>query len=73
MWILSVLSTHLFFVRSTIALLVINLRYLNQHLLKEKCKCEDLRLAMLMFQKGDFLFSFNLKSGYHHVDTHKDH
>ena len=24
--------------------------------------------AMLMFQKDDYLFSFDLKSGYHHVD-----
>ena len=53
--------------------LVIDFRYLNQHLLKEKFKYEDLRLAMLMFQKGDFLFSFDLKSGYHHVDIYRDH
>ena len=31
--------------------LVIDLRYLNGYLLKEKFKYEDLRLAMLMFQK----------------------
>ena len=24
-------------------------------------------MAMLMFQKGNYLFSFDLKSGYHHV------
>jgi len=53
--------------------LVIDLRYLNGYLLKEKFKYEDLRLAMLMFQKGDYLFSFDLKSGYHHVDIHKSH
>ena len=23
---------------------------------------------MLLFEKGDYLFSFDLKSGYHHVD-----
>ena len=53
--------------------LMIDLRYLNGHLLKENFKCENLRLAMLMFQKGDYLFSFDLKSGYHHVDIHKSH
>jgi len=53
--------------------LVIDLRYLNGYLLKEKFKYEDLRLAMLMFQKGDYLFSFDLKSGYHHVNIHKSH
>ena len=28
---------------------------------------------MLLFEKGDFLFSFDLKSGYHHVDIAKIH
>ena len=48
--------------------LVINLRHLNRFLWKQKFKYEDLRVAMLLFEKGDFLFSFDLKSGYHHVD-----
>ena len=26
-----------------------------------------------MFQKGDFLFKFDLKSGYHHVDIYEPH
>ena len=51
--------------------LVIDLRYLNGYLLKEKFKYEDLRIAMLMFQKGDYMFSFDLKSGYHHVDINE--
>ena len=25
-----------------------------------------------MFQQGDWAFSFDLKSGYHHVDIHED-
>ena len=53
--------------------LVLNLRYLNQFLLKEKFKYEDLRAAMLLFKKGDYLFTFDLKSGYHHVDIHEKH
>ena len=28
---------------------------------------------MLLFQKDDYLFSFDLKSGYHHVDIHSQH
>ena len=48
--------------------LVINLRYLNRHLWKQKFKYEDLRTAMLLFKPGDYMFSFDLKSGYHHVD-----
>ena len=53
--------------------LVVNLRFLYQYLLKEKFKYEDLRTAMLLFQKGDFLITFDLKSGYHHIDIHKQH
>ena len=53
--------------------LVLNLRFLNQHLLKDKFKYEDIRLAMLMFQKDDFMFSFDLKAGYHHIDIHQEH
>ena len=53
--------------------LVIDLRHLNQYSLKDSFKYEDLRTAMLLFQKEDYLFSFDLKSGYHHVDIHRQH
>ena len=48
--------------------LVLNLRYLNQHLWKQKFKYEDLRTPMMYFNPGDYLFAFDLKSGYHRVD-----
>ena len=48
--------------------LVVNLRYLNRFLWKQKFKYEDLRTALLLLEKGDYLFSFDLKSGYHHVE-----
>ena len=53
--------------------LVVNLRHLNRFLWKQKFKYEDLRVAMLLFEKGDFLFSFDLKSGYHHIDINEAH
>ena len=28
---------------------------------------------MLMFQPDDYMFTFDLKSGYHHIDIHKEH
>lgn len=52
--------------------LVINLRYLNMFLWKVKFKYEDMRTALMYFEKGDFLCTFDLKSGYHHVDIHVD-
>ena len=48
--------------------LVLNLRDLNKFLWKQKFKYEDLRTAMLLLEKGDYMFAFDLKSGYHHVD-----
>ena len=30
-------------------------------------------MTMLMFQKNDYLFSFDLKSGYHHIDIYEPH
>ena len=53
--------------------LVINLRYLNQFLRKDQFKYEDLRTAMQMFKAGDFVFKFDLKSGYHHISIYKSH
>ena len=50
--------------------LVINLRHLNSFLWKQTFKYEDLRTALLLFEKGDQAFTFDLKSGYHHVDIH---
>ena len=41
--------------------LVINLQYLNQFLWKDKFKYEDIRIAMLLFNRGDYMFSFDLK------------
>ncbi|XP_065915901.1 uncharacterized protein [Dysidea avara] len=53
--------------------LVVNLRHLNQFLRKDHFKYEDLRIATLMFEKGDFLMKFDLKSGYHHLDIIEEH
>jgi hypothetical protein len=53
--------------------LVVNLRHLNRFLWKQRFKYEDLRVAMLLLEKDDFLFSFDLKSGYHHVDIAQNH
>ena len=47
--------------------LVINL---NRFLWKQKYKYEDLRVLL---ERGDYMFSFDLKSGYHHVDIAKEH
>ena len=53
--------------------LVLDLRYVNRYLWKYKFKYEDLRTVMSMFSCKDYLFTFDLKSGYHHVDISANH
>ena len=36
-------------------------------------ECEDWRVLLSYVSKGDFLFSFDLKPGYHHFDIFPDH
>ena len=52
--------------------LVLDLRYVNQFTLLTKFKYECLNIIPQLFSKGDYFFTFDLKSGYHHVDVHED-
>ena len=53
--------------------LILDLRYVNKHLIKQGVKYEDWKIALSYFQKGAFMISFDLKSGYHHIDICPDH
>ena len=53
--------------------LVLNLKYLNQFLHVLSFKYEDLRTAALMFEQGEYMFKFDLKSGYHHINIWPEH
>lgn len=53
--------------------LILDLRYINHYIWKEKIKFEDSSLALQYFQKGFFMFNFDLKSGYHHIDIFDSH
>ena len=50
--------------------LVISLNYLNLYFWKSRFKYEDLEEY---FEKDAFMFTFDLKSGYHHIDIHPDY
>ena len=43
------------------------------YIFKQKFKCEDLNVALKVLSKGFYLFKFDLKSGYHHVEIFPDH
>ena len=53
--------------------LILDLRFVNKFLWKDRVHFEDWKEALGYFKEGDFMFSFDLKSGYHHVDIYPEH
>lgn len=53
--------------------LILDLRFLNLFLRATKFKYESIRAVFDLCQQGDFLFTVDLKLGYHHIDTHQDY
>ena len=53
--------------------LILDLRYVNKFLRKMHVKYEDWKTAMSYFARGEYMFSFDLKSGYHHVEIFEGH
>ena len=54
----------------------INTRFalnVNKHIYKERIKFEDLRFMEQFLNLHDFMFKFDIKQGYHHIDIHKPH
>ena len=41
--------------------------HVNHFIWKQKLRCEDWRVLLSYVNKGNYLFSFDLKSGYHHI------
>lgn len=53
--------------------LILDLRHVNQFLYKCRFRCEDLSIAKEVLNPGDFMFTFDLKSGYHYVEIFPEH
>ena len=53
--------------------LVLDLRHVNLHLWKENIKFEDWNTALDYYSKDCYMYDFDLKSGYHHIEIHPDH
>ena len=53
--------------------LILDLRHVNKSLIKQRVKYEDWKIAMAYFSRGAYMFSFDLKSGYHHIDIAHEH
>ena len=53
--------------------LILDLRQVNQFLYKCQFRCEDLSIAKEILNPADFMFTFDLKSGHHHVEIFPEH
>ncbi|XP_052238527.1 uncharacterized protein LOC127849815 [Dreissena polymorpha] len=53
--------------------LVLDCRYINPHLHQFKVKFEDIKVAETLFEKNSFLFTFDIKGAYHHIDIFMEH
>ena len=53
--------------------LILDLRYVNKFLRKMHIKYEDWKTAMSYFARDPYMFSFDLESGYHHVEIFEGH
>lgn len=50
--------------------LILDLRHVNQYVVKYKFKLEGIKEALDFVRKNGFMFKFDLSSGYHHIDLH---
>lgn len=53
--------------------LILDLRHVHQFLSSKRFRCGDLSVAKEALCPADYMPSFDLKSGYHHVDIFPDH
>ncbi|XP_060552693.1 uncharacterized protein LOC132713971 [Ruditapes philippinarum] len=61
------------FNRSGKARLVLDCRHVNPVLFKSQSRYEDQSVARQLFHKGDYVFSFDIKSAYHHIMIDRSH
>ena len=53
--------------------LILDLRHVNKCLKKHSFKYEDWRVGLSYFERESYMFSFDLKSGYHHIEIERDY
>ena len=53
--------------------LILDLSYLNQFISVPKFKYKEIRCVRDLFEKGDYFFKFDIKSGYHHINILEAH
>ena len=52
--------------------LILDLRHVNKYVYKQKIRFDDWKTMEQFLTEGGFVFSFDIKQGYHHIDMHPD-
>ena len=52
--------------------LILDLRHVNEYVMKQTLKLEDIIQARQLFSVGDYMYTFDIKSAYPHIPIH-DH
>ena len=52
--------------------LILDCSFLNRYVACPSFKMEDYKTALSLIDKGGYIFSFDLKDGYHHLNIHPD-
>ena len=53
--------------------MVLDCRHVNKYIHLFQIKFEDTRVAISLFGKGIYAFTYDLKSAYHHIDIYESH
>ena len=53
--------------------LILDLRYVNKNAYKNKTKFDDWKIMEEDLGKEAFLFKFDIKQGYHHININENH
>ena len=53
--------------------LVLDLRHVNSFIKQNKFRCENLTTLSGILSEGDYFTTFDLSSGYHHIEIHPEH
>ena len=53
--------------------LALDLQRLNKHIKHNKLRYKNLNTLAKMLNKGDYFTTFDLTSGYHHIEIHLEH
>ena len=53
--------------------LILDLRYVNEHIFNDSVKFDDLKVMEQFLNPNDFMFKFDIKQGYHHINIFEPH